>query len=204
MKRVIISLVFLVSSLGFGVSVWGWECEVTLTAPKTIKLDQTVSLSASGTPVGGSYSWSRNPTLTAFGETATLVGYKVGYSEYITVTSTYTTPKGKSCKDTKWLWVCLCTVGISGPAESEIGAPVTLAASADSLGGTYEWSVNSGSGSISGTGDAVLFTGDQAGEVEIKVSYTPLEGGEPCTAYHSIQVVDACAVSISGILQRPT
>ena len=50
--------------------------------------------------------------------------------------------------------------------------------------GTYAWIVNAGGGSLSGTGQTAIFTGDQRGKVEIKVSYTPPEGGEgqynPC------------------------
>ncbi|MBA3015630.1 MAG: hypothetical protein KKD63_06655 [Proteobacteria bacterium] len=63
--------------------------------------------------------------------------------------------------------------------------------------------MNVGSGSISGTGETVTFTGDQPGEVEIKVAYTPPEGGEPCTYYHSILVKEECSVAIAGIFNRP-
>ncbi|MDP2106012.1 MAG: hypothetical protein Q8J76_08450, partial [Desulfobulbaceae bacterium] len=180
-----------------------WECEVTLTAPKTIKIGQTIKLSASGTPTGGAYSWSRNALLAPSGSTARLTGYKPTYSEYIGVTSTYRSPKGKSCADTKWIWVCLCTVGISGPSQAKLGDPITLTANGIPANGIYIWTVNLGSGSISGAGETVAFTGDQPGEVEIKVAYTPPEGGEPCTYYHSILVNEECSVAIAGIFNRP-
>lgn len=173
-----------------------WECEVTLTAPKTIKIGQTVTLSASGSPADGAYSWSRIAQLTPNGSSATLTGYKPSYSEYIGITATYRSPKGKSCADTKWIWVCMCTVGINGPSQAKVGEPITLAATGTPADGIYEWTVNAGSGSISGTGEAVTFTGDQQGEVEIKVSYTPPEGGEPCTYYHTVNV--NCTIEISG------
>jgi hypothetical protein len=36
----------------------GWECEITLNGPNAVKVGQTITLAASGTPEGGSYSWS--------------------------------------------------------------------------------------------------------------------------------------------------
>lgn len=173
-----------------------WDCDVTLTAPKTIKKGQTVTLSASGTPAGGSYTWSRNSQLIPNGSTATLTGYKPAYSEYIGVTSTYRSPKGKSCSDTKWIWVCLCTVGVDGPSQAKVGEPITLKATGNPADGTYAWIINAGSGSLLGIGDTVTFTGDKRGEVEIKVSYTPPEGGEPCTYYHTVEV--GCSSQVIG------
>jgi hypothetical protein len=182
-----------------------WECEVVVTGPNTIKLDQQVTLSASGTPAGGSYSWSRTPGLIPSGSTATITGFQPTFSEYIKVVGYYTSPKGKKCSATKWLWTCLCTLeDITGPSQAKMGEEISLTTQGDPEGGIYSWTINSGTGTLTPNGPSATFVGDRQGTVELKASYVPPEGGEPCAKYHTIEVGDDCSVSLSGdMYQRP-
>ena len=177
-----------------------WECEVTVDGPKAVKLNEHVTLTATGTPEGGHYSWSRIPNLIANGPVATLEGFKPAYSEYIRVIGYYTTPKGKTCSCKKYLWVCLCDVSIqdNAPEEAKVGEEIFLSATGGDDDGTYLWSLSKGSGSIKGNGSTAIFVGDRAGEVEIKVAYTPPDGGEPCKDFHTIQVKEECSIEIAG------
>lgn len=195
----------LLLSLLTPVSTLAWECDVTVSGPNTVKLDQPITLSAIGTPTGGSYSWSRTPNLIPNGATATLTGFIPTYSEYIRVIGYYTSPKGKKCSDTKWLWACVCNVtSLNGPVEAKIGEQITLTAQADPTGGTYTWTVNSGTGTITPSDSSSVFIGDKDGPVEIKVSYVPPDGGEPCEKFHTIQVNGDCQVTLTKYeLQRP-
>lgn len=205
MKITFLFKAFLLLSLLTPVSTLAWECDVTVSGPNTVKLDQPITLSALGTPTGGSYSWSRTPNLVPNGATATLTGFIPTYSEYIKVIGYYTSPKGKKCSDTKWLWACVCNVtSLNGPAEAKVGEQVTLTAQADPTGGTYTWTVNSGTGTITPSDSSAVFVGDSDGPVEIKVSYVPPDGGEPCEEYHTIQVNGDCQVTLTKYeLQRP-
>ncbi len=182
-----------------------WECEVIVTGPNTIKLDQQVTLSASGTPAGGSYSWSRTPGLIPNGSTATITGFQPTFSEYIKVVGYYTSPKGKKCSDTKWLWTCLCTLeDITGPSQAKMGEEISLTTQGEPEGGIYSWTINSGTGTLTPNGPSATFVGDRQGTVELKASYVPPEGGEPCVKYHTVEVGDDCSVSLSGdMYQRP-
>ena len=206
MKNLLFLLSLLQCIIFTPASLLAWECEVTLDAPKTIKIDQEVTLTADGTPTGGSYSWSRTPKLTPNGETAVLIGHIPDYSEYIQVIAYYRSPKGKKRKDTRWIWVCACTVtSLSGPDTAEIDQKVTLSAEAEPTGGTYTWTIESGTGTLTSDDSSAEFTGDKAGIVEIKVSYVPPDGGEPCTKYHTIEVVGECEVTLTAdFYQRPT
>ena len=205
MKITFLFKAFLLLSLLTPVSSLAWECDVTVSGPNTVKLDQQITLSALGTPAGGSYSWSRTPNLIPNGATATLTGFQPTYSEYIKVIGYYTSPKGRKCSDAIWLWACVCTVtSLKGPAEAKIGEQVTLTAQADPTGGTYTWTVNSGTGTLIPSDSSAVFIGDKAGPVEIKVSYVPPDGGEPCEKYHTIQLNSDCKVTLTGYeLQRP-
>lgn len=205
MKTTFLLKAFLLLSLLIPARALAWECEVTVSGPNTVKLNQQITLSAQGTPAGGSYSWSRTPNLTPNGASATLTGFQPTYSEYIRVIGYYTSPKGKKCSDTKWIWACVCTVtSLNGPAETDVGQEVTLTAEADPAGGTFTWTINSGSGSLTPSDGSAVFIGDQAGPVEIKVSYVPPDGGEPCEKYHTIQVNEECEVTLTeDWLQRP-
>ncbi len=212
MKNVL-SLFLLSFILFVPATLSAWECDITLDAPKTIKLDQAITLTAEGTPPGGSYSWSRIPHLTHNGDTATLIGHKPTYSEYIQVMAYYKTPKGKKCSDMAWLWPCLCKLdSINGKSNAKIEEEVSLSTIGDPPDGTYTWAINSGSGSITADSSpddsSAVFVGDQAGTVEIKASYVPPEGGEPCVKYHTIEVEedeeDECEVTLTAsVTSRP-
>lgn len=205
MKSSFYSVIFLIIILFIPVTSSAWECDVTLNAPKTIKMGQVVTLSANGTPTGGSYNWSRTKDLTPHGKTATLIGHKPSYSEYIQVIAYYRTPKGKKCKDVKWIWACSCNVtSLNGPTTAKVGQKVTLTAEADPSGGTFTWTLASGTGTLTANGASAEFTGDKAGPVEVKVSYVPPDGGEPCTKYHTIEINDECKVTLTAdMYQRP-
>lgn len=192
-KILLFSLIILVFHPVF---TYAWECEVTLDGPNVIKEGQTITLSASGAPAGGSYSWSNTPNLVPNGSTAQLTGYKPLYSEYIYVTMTYTSPKGKKCHARKAIWVCICYVKINGPEEFKIGdPPIILTAEGDPSGGTYEWAVTPG---LVHSGSIAKFTGQEPGDIAIEVTYNPPDDGEPCCGTHTITVLNKCAVSISG------
>jgi len=191
-KTLLFSLIILVFHPVF---TYAWECEATLDGPNVIKEGQTITLSASGTPAGGSYSWSNTPNLVPNGSTAQLTGYKPLSSEYIYVTITYTSPKGKKCHARKAIWVCICYVKINGPEEFKIGAPpIILTAEGDPSGGTYEWSNTPG---LVANGSTAEFTGREPGDVTIEVTYTTPDG-KICTKTHTITVLKECSVSISG------
>ncbi len=192
-KILLFSLIILVFHPAF---TYAWECEVTLDGPNVIKKGQAITLSASGTPAGGSYSWSNTPNLVPNGSTAQLTGYKPSFSEYICVTITYTSPKGKKCHARKAIWVCICYVKINGPEEFKIGdAPIILTAEGDPSGGTYEWSNTPG---LIPNGSTAEFTGQEPGDVTVEVTYNPPNDGEPCNGTHTITVLKECSVSISG------
>ena len=191
-KILLFSLIILVF---YPVFTYAWECEVTLDGPNVIKEGQAITLSASGAPAGGSYSWSNTPNLVPNGSTAQLTGYKPLFSEYIYVTITYTSPKGKKCHARKAIWVCICYVKINGPEEFKIGAPpIILTAEGDPSGGTYEWSNTPG---LAANGSTAEFTGREPGNVTIEVTYTTPDG-KVCTNTHTVAVLKECSVSISG------
>lgn len=176
-------------------SVYAWECDVTLNGPDVIKIGQVITLSASGTPEGGSYSWFNTPNLVPNGSTAQLTGYEPTYSEYIRVGVTYTTPKGKRCTAIKWIWACKCYVKISGPDEAYVGEPITLTAKGDPSGGAYAWTPLPG---LEANGSTAQFTAEEPGEVTIEVAYTPPDAEEPCYDTHTVIVKEECEVSITG------
>lgn len=191
-KILLFSLIILVFHPVF---TYAWECEVTLDGPNVIKEGQTITLSASGAPAGGSYSWSNTPNLVPNGSTAQLTGYKPLSSEYIYVTMTYTSPKGKKCHARKAIWVCICYVKINGPEEIKVGdPPITLTAEGDPSGGTYEWSATPG---LVPDGSIAQFTGQEPGDVTIEVTYTTPDG-KVCTNTHTVTVLKECSVAISG------
>ncbi len=173
-----------------------WECSVDITGPTWVKIDNTINLTASGLPVGGSYSWSATPNLVPGGSTATLTGFQPTFSDYIRVTVRYTAPKGNSCTDTKWIYAHSCGVEIAGPVQAEAGQPVSLTATAEPTGGKYQWSISQGTGTLSGQDAAATFTSDQVGEGEIEVVYTPPNGNGSCTDSHTITVSEKCSVDI--------
>ncbi len=163
---------------------YAWECEVTLDGPNVIKVGQTITLTASGTPEGGSYSWSNTPNLVPNGKTAQLTGFKPQSSEYIWVTVKYTSPEGKKCFARKGIWVCICYVKIRGPSEVKVSDTITLEAEGDPSGGTYAWSDTPG---LVPNDSTAQFTGQSPGDVTIKVTYTTIDE-ETCTKTHTIKV----------------
>lgn len=185
-------------------SVSAWECDVHLNAPSAIKVGETKTLSATGGPAGGHFSWSNTPNLNPSGASATLTGFEPDRDvlDYIYVTVTYTTPKGKSCSDTKYIYVCQCDIGINGPDEAKMGQTITLTTEVDDEGnGSYEWESTANvliepSDDLS-TAD---FTAMEAGTHTVTVNYTS-EDGETCSADHTINVI--CAAQISGPTSAP-
>jgi hypothetical protein len=173
---------------------YGWDCSVALDGPTWVKIGRTIQLTASGLPEGGQYSWSSSPYLVPSGSTATLAGFQPTYSDYIRVTVRYTTPKGHSCSDIKWVYAHACEVQISGPSEAQVGAAVNLAAETDCEGGgTFAWS---GAPELVADGAVAVFTPQEAGEYDISVTYT-LPGGGTADATHHL-VVKGCTVSVAG------
>lgn len=63
-----------IPSAAFG---WG-TCTVEITGPSTVCVGETITLTACGTPSGGSCSWSSFPGLSASGCTATITGQATG------------------------------------------------------------------------------------------------------------------------------
>jgi len=191
----VINIIVFFLSLIFCASIYAWECDVILSAPDVIKVGQTVTLIAEGTPEGGSYSWFKTPGLVPYGSTARLTGYKPTYSEYILVGVRYTTPEGKGCKDRKWIWVCICYVKISGPDETCVGEPITLSAKGDPSGGAYEWTPMPG---LTANGSSAHYIADKPGEVTFQVAYTPPGADEPCYDTHTVKIKGECNVTITG------
>ena len=171
-----------------------WECNVTLDGPNSIEVGQSITLSASGTPEGGSYSWSNTPNLVPYGATAVLTGFNPQYSEYIWVTVTYTNPKGNKCSDTKEIWVYDCHIGINGPTEVKVGETITLIVEGEISGENYEWSVVPG---LVPNGSTAHFTGQTPGDADIKFTYTNPDG-KTCYDIHTITVKQECSVTLSG------
>ena len=85
-----------------------------------------------------------------------------------------------------------CEVSITGPAEVEVCETITLNAEAEPPGGAYSWTVIPGLEVDDSDDSTALFTGQSAGDVTIKVSYTPPDGGGSCDAAHAVTVKTEC------------
>lgn len=190
--RVVIASLFLAFGAGCG-SAWSWECSVFVTGPNWVKVGRSINLTASGSPGGGHYSWSRTPGLVPSGSSAVLTGVKSQYYDYARVRATYTTPKGKSCTDTKWVYIHDCEVQIEGPTETLVGVPVVLTASDGGLGGTFSWSAEPG---LVAEGNSATFTPEAPGEHNVTVTLTTPDG-DSCKATHTINV-RGCSLSVAG------
>lgn len=190
----ILNLLLSMIIIGLSSNAYSWECDVTLDGPNTIKVGRSITLSASGSPEGGSYSWSNTPDLVPHGATAVLTGFNPPFTDYIMVTVTYTTPKGKKCSDTKGIWVCDCYVEISGPTEVKVGEVITLTVEGEISGENYEWSVVPG---LVPNGSTARFTGQSPGDAAIKFTYTNPDG-KTCYDIHTITVKQECSVTLSG------
>lgn len=199
-RRLLIRCITLLLSLilvSYPAYLHAWECSVTLEGPNVVKVDQIITLHASGGPGGGSYSWSNTPNLVPNGSSAQLTGFVPSFSEYIRVIATYTSPRGKRCSDTKWIWVCTCNVTIVGPDKISVGETISLTTKSDPSGGTYAWSPLAG---LVGNGSSARFTGQYPGDTVIKVDYT-IPDGDACSDIHTITVSEECSVTISGPAQ---
>jgi len=195
-RRIDFILILLLSMIiiGSSLNAYSWECDVTLDGPNSIKVGQSITLSASGAPEGGSYSWSNTPDLVPHGATAVLTGFNPPYSDYIGVSVTYTSPKGKKCSDAKGIWVCDCYVEISGPTEVKVGEMIALTVEGEVSGENYEWSVVPG---LVPNGSTAQFTGQTPGDATIKFTYTNPDG-KTCYDIHTITVKQECSVTLSG------
>ncbi len=92
-----ILLGFLVILLFIPERLYGWEtCTVEIIGPRTVTLGQSIILSASGSPEGGTCSWSSTPGLSPSGCTATFKGL---YEGSFWVTVTYKKPYDFKCFD---------------------------------------------------------------------------------------------------------
>ncbi|MBW1671373.1 MAG: PKD domain-containing protein [Deltaproteobacteria bacterium] len=191
MKILLLSLTIVIFHTEY---IHAWECEITINGPSTIKVGQTITLSASGAPEGGSYSWFNIPNLLPNDSSAELTGFVPSFSDYIQVGVTYTTPKGKRCIARKWIYVCICYVKISGPNEVKVGDTISLNAEGDPPDGTYAWSSLPG---LVASGTSAQFTGQTPGHVTIEVTYTNPDE-KTCSDTHEITVSRECSVSISG------
>jgi len=204
MRPLRVLLLWLLPVLFLPASGHGWECSVSIDGPHWVKLGGVVTLKASGLPEGGQYHWSATPNLVPHGDSATLTGFEPTFSESIRVTVRYDTPRGKSCRAIKWVYVYMpCEVVLSGPAEAEPGEEVLLAATGSPEGGAYEWRVSRGSGAITGLEGGALFRSDQPGEVVLEATYTPPDGGRSCKGHHVLDVSQKCSVSIYGAVAAP-
>lgn len=171
-----------------------WECSIEVDGPSWVKVGRTIDLTASGLPTGGQYYWSSSPYLKPDGATATLTGFKPAYSDYIRVPVRYTTPKGNSCSETKWVYAHPCEVGVSGPAEAKVGEQVTLNATTDcDSGGEFSWSSLPG---LVADGATAIYTPQTAGDQEITATYA-FPDGAASSGTHAL-TVKGCTVAIAG------
>lgn len=83
--------------------VYGWgSCTVEITGPRFICVGETITLTACGTPSGGSCSWSNTPGLSPSGCTATFKGL---YNGDFWVTVTYSSGYDFKCSDVDMITV---------------------------------------------------------------------------------------------------
>lgn len=199
MRNVLFLVILIISFTLSETAVFAWECDIEISGPEGVPLGQSITLRAEGDPDGGSYSWSRTPNLQPNGSSAILTGFMPEFSDYIKVIGYYTTPKGKTCSAVKWIWPCPCGVAINNaPTETMVGEEISLTASSQEPGGTFQWSISEGSGSINPTDNSATVIADTPGELTIEVDYTPAGGGSSCKDSHTLTVVEECAVTISA------
>ena len=186
--------------------LFAWECGVNLNAPKAIGVGETKTLYATGTPEGGSYSWSNMSSLTPSGDTATLTGFQPSYSDYINARVTYTSPSGRRCSDSKYIWVYTCDINLNGPSEIKLGEPATLAVKkySHTTGGSYSWS---GPAMLEPdtSGVYAIVTPEEEGEATFTVNYSEGSGAEACSSEdsHVINVLRDCSIAVNGPTEVP-
>ena len=178
---------------------FGWDCTVTLSGPSAIKKEQTITLMASGDPSGGSYSWWRIPNLTPDGSSANLTAFEPTFSDYIRVGVNYTTPRGKKCSDTKYIWYEGCCAKIIGPGTVNIGETITLSASGEPVGGSFIWeNSNPQAVQLEASGDTASLSGLSPSTTTITLTYDYPESGLNCQAYLEVNVTSECSVDFYG------
>lgn len=179
-----------------------WECAVNLNAPRAIGVGETKTLYATGTPDGGSYSWTNLSSLVPSGSTATLTGFQPTYSDYINAGVTYTSPSGRRCSDSKYIWVYSCDVNLTGPSEIKVGEQVTYLAYtySHSTNGTYSWNGPRGLTPLA-VNDAAIFIAVEPGDTTLTVTYTDGECSKSDS--HLVKVIPDCTVSITGPTEVP-
>jgi hypothetical protein len=186
--------------------LFAWECGVSLNAPKAIGVGETKTLYATGTPEGGSYSWSNLSSLTPSGDTATLIGYQPSYSDYIRVGVVYTSPSGLRCSESKYIWVYACDINLNGPKELKLGEFATLTVNkySHTSGGSYIWS---GPDTLvpDASGTYAIFTPEASGEAIFTVNYTEGSGADACSSQdsHVINVLSDCSITVHGDTEVP-
>jgi len=170
-------------------SVWAWDrCDVTLDIPHgAIGVGESLTVTADGLEAGGVYNWSNYSYITPNGSTATVIGTKLSYSDYLRIGVTYSGPGGGSCSDTGWIWVKPgCTFSLSGENEMPLfGTPIEIAATpAEGTDGSFSWG---GAESLAGNDRLALFTGTEAGRKTVDATYSTNTGGS-CVQTHDIAV----------------
>ncbi|MBW1999730.1 MAG: C39 family peptidase [Deltaproteobacteria bacterium] len=168
------------------------ECSVSISGPSEVGAGETVTFTAEGNPPGGTYAWSPLPGLEPDGFTARFTGQAPGD---VTIEIAYSTPDGETCTGAHTVIVSEgCSVTLSGPSEVRVFEKITLTAEGSPPGGTYGWPPLPG---LVASGSEALFMGRRPGEVAIQVTYAPPDG-EPCTATHTVTVIQDCSVTVSG------
>jgi hypothetical protein len=177
----------------------GWDCSVSMSGPSAIKNDQTVTLIATGEPSGGSYSWWRIPNLVPNGSSADLTAFEPSSSDYIRVGVNYTTPRGKKCSVTKYLWYERCCANINGPNTVFPGETIILIASGEPVGGIFHWSnSNPQVVHLEATGNSVSLTGLAIGKTTITLTYDNPETELHCKSYLDVNVLEKCNIELYG------
>jgi hypothetical protein len=204
---------FLIALVCFSIRpLYAWECDVEITGQSWVKLGQTTTLTAVGTPPGGTYIWSQNKgNLSANGASATLTGYDYGWSPRIPVKVTYISPPGSpswgsKCHDTTWIYSS-CKIPTIKPDKDQVvpGDTVTFTAQKDCPSSTLVWSLTKVPGSeasatLSNTTGVVTTLTNIEGEgfltirAESDISsscfneYTIWVGCEPCSGAECSQI----------------
>jgi hypothetical protein len=182
----------------------GWDCDVTLSGPSTIKKEQTVTIEASGEPSGGTYAWWRIPNLIPNGNSADLTAFEPSFSDYIRVGVNYTTPRGKKCSKAKYIWYEKCCAKISGPNTVTLGETISLSASGEPVGGSFIWeNSNPEAVQIEATGNSATLLGLAPGTTTITLTYDYSESEPNCYAHLEVDVIGKCSINLYGAYIMP-
>jgi hypothetical protein len=189
----------LIGAFGIVPFAVGWDCDVTLSGPSTIKKEQTITLEASGDPSGGTYAWWRIPNLIPNGNSAGLTAFEPSFSDYIRVGVNYTTPRGKKCSKAKYIWYEKCCAKISGPNTVALDETITLSASGEPIGGSFIWeNSNPEAVQLETTGNSATLLGLAPGTTTITLVYDYSESEPNCHAYLEVNVISKCSINLHG------